>query len=192
MPESDGIVDGLDHTVERRIRIDHYLHFDGPVRIELGADITGALSGGLSITLVEPTPPAPVPTHAVLSIIVPNQGANMSSSIDISVDDTSAIAVLTFEDDHGDRTNPPLSADGVTPAVVAYTSDNTAVATVDPSTGALTEVSAGTVNIGATVNDASTGQPVLEPDGVTPFAPSPVNVTVTPGVAATDVFTVTP
>ena len=124
----------------------------------------------------------------------------MSSSINI--DTVGAVASLVFEDRLNEATSAPLSSDGVTPVVVAYTSDNPAVATVDATSGALTEVAAGTVNIGATVNDAITGAPALEAsttDPVTgvvtpgaPFAPVPQNITVNPGAAVGDVFTVTP
>lgn len=116
----------------------------------------------------------------------------MPGTIEITVDDTGATAVLTFEDRVDEATGPPLSSDGSTPVVVQYTSDNTSIATVDPNTGILSEAGAGLVNIGATVNDAITGQPAVEPDGVTPFAPAPVAVQVNPGAAQSDVFTVNP
>lgn len=107
----------------------------------------------------------------------------MASSI--SVDSTTATLSLSFVDDKGDVAVAP---DGAT---VAYASDNAAVATVDATTGKITEVLAGTFNASATVTNAD-GTPTLEPDGVTPFSPAAVNITVTPGAAAADVFTVTP
>ena len=108
----------------------------------------------------------------------------------ITIDTVGEVAQLTFVDRLGEPTIAPLSSDGVKPVQVAYTSDNTAVATVDPSTGVLTAVGAGTVNVGADVTDAATGAEALEPDGVTPFTPSPINVVVDPGAAVGDKFTV--
>lgn len=107
---------------------------------------------------------------------------------EINVDSATASLSLAFADDKGDVTGPPNGPDG-TPATVTYGSDNPAVATVDPATGQLTGVSAGTFNATANVTNAD-GTPTLEPDGVTPFSPAPVLVTVDPGAAATDVFTV--
>jgi hypothetical protein len=131
----------------------------------------------------------PSATHAVLTV----KEEPMPASVTITVDDQGATASLSFVDRLGEATSAPVSvSDGSTPVVVAFTGDNDAVATVDATSGVLTPVAAGTVNVGATVNDANDGTPALEPDGQTPFAPAPVNVTVNPGAAASDVFTVTP
>ena len=108
----------------------------------------------------------------------------------ITVDDTGASAALSFEDKLNDPTAAPLSSDGVTPVVVAYTTDNPAIATIDPVAGNLTATGVGTVNVGAAVTDAITGAAALEPDGVTPWAPAPVAVEVDPGKAVADQFTV--
>lgn len=99
----------------------------------------------------------------------------------ITVDTTNETVTLEFQDDHGDTAATP---DG---AVVAFTSDNPAVATVavdsaNPLQGDITPVTVGTANIGATIADAS-GAPINEPSGQ-PFAVSAVAVTVSPGPAA--------
>lgn len=94
----------------------------------------------------------------------------------ITVDTTNEQASVVFVDDKGDTDAPAPEG-----AVVTYTSDNEAVATVD-STGKVTPVAEGTANIGATIADAS-GNPIMEPDGTTPFAVQPVQVTVGPGQA---------
>jgi hypothetical protein len=121
-----------------------------------------------------------VATHAVLTI----KGATSMAS-NINVDSTTATLSLSFVDDRGDVATAPAGA------TVAYASDNAAVATVDATSGKIVGVLAGTFNASATVTNAD-GTPTLEPDGVTDFSPAPVNVTVDPGAAASDVFTVTP
>lgn len=174
--------------MEKRVRLDVFHHFPDGIPITVGGTLTVPLGGQVAVS-VSQVPPPPLPaTHASLTIKEPP----MPATISLSADDQTATAVLTFEDRLDDTTGPPLSSDGATPAVVAYSSDNDAVATVDATSGLLTFVSAGTFNLGATVDDAITGNPVLEPDGVTPFAPAAINVTVTPGVAVQDTFTVTP
>jgi uncharacterized protein YjdB len=100
----------------------------------------------------------------------------------ISVDTVGESATIEWVDDRGD-TNAPAPAG----AVVTFTSDNPAVATVatdatNPLQGDVTPVAEGTANIGATIADAS-GNPILEPDGVTPFTVASVAVTVGPGAA---------
>ena len=114
----------------------------------------------------------------------------------LTVDSANAVAVLSFTDDHGDSVPPP---DG---AVATATSDNPAVLTVGagvPGVDAngianiqfpLTEVAEGTANLSAAAT-AADGSPLLGPDGVTPIpVPDPVAVTVNPGAAAAEVFTV--
>lgn len=102
----------------------------------------------------------------------------------INVDTTNETVSIGFVDDKGDT--DAAAPDG---AVVAYTSDNEAVATVDPTSGAITPVAEGTANIGATLT-AADGSPLLEADGVTPFpAPATVAVTVSAGAAVGDALT---
>jgi hypothetical protein len=119
-------------------------------------------------------------TSAVLRI-----GGTMPGQI--TVDTTNETVTLEWVDDKGD-TNAvaPTSPDG-SPVVVTFTSDNDAVATVvadasSPLQGDITPVAEGSANIGATIADDQ-GNPVLEPDGVTPFSVASVAVTVGPGAA---------
>jgi hypothetical protein len=114
----------------------------------------------------------------------------------LTVDSVNAVAVLSFTDDRNDAVAPPAGA------LAVATSSDTAVMTVGaPVAGAdangvanlqfpLAEVTAGTSTLSVTTTDAS-GNALLGPDGVTPIAvPAPVTVTVTPGAAAAEVFTV--
>lgn len=90
--------------------------------------------------------------------------------------DQSGTAVLQFTDDHGDATAPPTDANGAR-VTVTFSSDDAAVATVDPASGAIVPVSIGAFNLSAAVTN-SDGTPTLEPDGVTPFSPAPLDLTV--------------
>jgi hypothetical protein len=160
---------------ERRIRLDVFHHFDGPIEIDLdiGGDLT--LAGAIGITLL------PLPAVRAVLVITPTQGVNQVPG-QISVDTVGESATIEWVDDRGD-TNAPAPAG----AVVTFTSDNPAVATVatdatNPLQGDVTPVAEGTANIGATIADAS-GNPILEPDGVTPFTVASVAVTVGPGAA---------
>lgn len=114
----------------------------------------------------------------------------------LTVDSAASVAVLSFTDDHSDPVPPP---DGAT---ATATSSNTGVLNVGPGQpGAdangvatiefpLTEVAQGTstLSVHATAAD---GSPLLGPDGATPINdPAPVDVTVNPGAAASEVFTV--
>jgi len=114
----------------------------------------------------------------------------------LTVDSVNAVAVLSFEDDHGDAVAPPAGA------LATATSSDTAVLTVGasvPGTDAngvatitfpLTEVAEGTSSLSVAATDAN-GNPLLGPDGVTPIpAPAAVAVTVNPGAPAAEVFTV--
>lgn len=124
--------------------------------------------------IIELIGPQPTATHAVLTL---NQGANPMPGA-INVDTTNETVSISFVDDKGDT--DATAPDG---AVIAYTSDNEAVATVDPTSGAITPVAEGTANIGATLT-AADGSPLLEADGSTPFpAPATVPVTVSAGAA---------
>jgi hypothetical protein len=105
----------------------------------------------------------------------------------ITVDTTNETATVEFVDDKGDTNAAPPAG-----AVITFTSDNEAVATVaasaaNPLVGDVTPVGEGTANIGATIADAS-GNPIFEPnpDGTpstTPFTVTPDQVTVGPGQA---------
>ena len=114
----------------------------------------------------------------------------------ITVDSANAVAILSFTDDHGDAVAPPAGA------LATATSDNPAVLTVGASVAGadangianiqfpLSEVAEGVANLSVDATDAN-GSPLLGPDGVTPIpAPAPVAVTVNPGAAADEVFTV--
>ena len=114
----------------------------------------------------------------------------------LTVDSANAVAILSFEDDHGDAVAPPAGA------LATATSDNTAVLTVGASVAGtdangianiqfpLTEVAEGTSDLSVVATDAN-GNPLLGPDGATPIpAPAPVTVTVNPGAPAAEVFTV--
>jgi len=118
-------------------------------------------------------------------------------SMPLTVDSQNAVAVLSFTDDHGDAVPPP---DGAT---ATATSSNTSVLNVGPAQAGtdatsgvatiefpLSEVAEGTstLSVHATASD---GSPLLGPDGSTPISdPAPVDVTVNPGAAASEVFTV--
>jgi hypothetical protein len=114
----------------------------------------------------------------------------------LTVDSTNAVAILSFEDDHGDAVAPPAGALAVaTSADTAVLTVGASVAGVDANGVAniqfpLTEVAQGTSSLSVAATDAS-GNPLLGPDGVTPIpAPAPVDVTVNPGAPAAEVFTV--
>jgi hypothetical protein len=127
--------------------------------------------------------------------------ARMSLAIEgvpmpLTVDSVNAVAVLAFEDDHGDAVSAPSGA------LATATSSDTDVLTVGaavPGTDAngnatitfpLTEVAMGTSSLSVVATDAN-GNPLLGPDGVTPIpAPAAVEVTVNPGAPAEEVFTV--
>ena len=117
-------------------------------------------------------------------------------TLPLTVDSANSVAVLAFEDDHGDAVPAPAGT------LATATSSDTAVLTVGaavPGTDAngnatitfpLTEVSEGTSSLSVVATDAN-GNPLLGPDGVTPIpAPAAVTVTVNPGAAAAEVFTV--
>ena len=80
---------------------------------------------------------------------------------------STATASISFEDASGDPTAPP-AGNGSGPLLVTFSSDNDAVDTVDGN-GVVTRVVLGTANISANVTNAD-GSPLLESDGVTPFA----------------------
>lgn len=114
----------------------------------------------------------------------------------LNVDSVNAKAVLAFEDDHGDAVPPPPGT-----RAVASSSDAGVLGVGDGEDGAdsggvtvidfpLTAVSAGTCTLSVTVTGPD-GGPLLGPDGVTPIPPAaPVEVTVNPGAAAAERFSV--
>ena len=135
--------------------------------------------------------PATAPARMLFTIATEGDPA-----MPLTVDSANAVAILAFTDDHGDPVPAPSGT------LAAATSDNTAVLTVGPAaagtdaagnatiTFPLTEVAEGTANLSVTATDAN-GNPLLGPDGSTPIAtPAPVAVTVNPGAAADEVFTV--
>ena len=120
---------------------------------------------------------------------------SLGGTVPLSIDSVNARAVLEFEDRDGDKVAPPAGA------TATVTSSDTAVLTAgagQPGTDAggvatiefpLTAVSAGTaaLSVHATAAD---GSPLAGPSGTPiPDAP-PVTVTVQPGAAAEEVFTV--
>lgn len=114
----------------------------------------------------------------------------------LTVDSVNQVAELSFEDDHHDPVAPPAGA-----AATATSSDpgiltaGTAVAAVNAAGVAvfqfpLTAVAAGSSVLSVHVT-AADGSPLLGPDGTTPIPDAaPVTVTVNPGAAASEVFTV--
>lgn len=128
-------------------------------------------------------------------LYVTEEDLNMS----ITVDTTDATVTLAFEDDHGDPTAPPANL-----ALPVFTSDAPGVLAVgaategtDATTGLanftapLTPGTEGTANIGVDAFVDTSGNPITEADGTTPFpVPSPASVTVNPGAAAEAVLTV--
>lgn len=112
----------------------------------------------------------------------------------ITVDDASDSLVLGFVDDHGDATGLP-AGDG-SGLVAIFASDNPAVATVGDTvagtdadgnatlTAPVTMVAAGAFNASVTLSNSS-GAPLTEADGTTPFPTvDPVAVPVVAGPAA--------
>jgi hypothetical protein len=117
------------------------------------------------------------------------------TAMPIDVDSTNEVANLGFADDHGDKVPPPAGA------VATATSSDTSVMTVGAgvaatdTTGAaviqfpLTAVAAGTVTLSVHAT-AADGSPLLGPSGATIPDAAPVTVTVNPGAAAEERFTV--
>ena len=131
------------------------------------------------------------PARMLFTIIIEGD-----TDMPLTVDSVNAVAILAFEDDHGDAVAPPEGA------LATATSSDTAVLTVGAAVAGadangvaniqfpLTEVIAGVSTLSVTATDAN-GNPLLGPDGITPIpAPAPVDVTVNPGAPAAEVFTV--
>jgi len=114
----------------------------------------------------------------------------------LSIDSANSVAVLSFEDRDNEAVAPPAGAQST-----AVSSDTTVMTVGPPVTATdangvatvqfpLTKLTAGTSTLSVTSTDAS-GNPLYGPDGTTPIAdPAPVDVTVNPGAAASEVFTV--
>ncbi len=139
-------------------------------------DLNVNLNVNLNITVRFLPPKREGAITAILTI-----GGNLMPGT-ITVDTANETANVNFVDDKGD-TNA-AAPDGI---IIAFTSDNPAVATItaDPSNplqGNITPVAEGTANIGVTFTGAD-GTPFLEPDGVTPFTAAPAVLTVTAGAA---------
>ena len=146
--------------MKHEMEIHVHLHFDSPV----------------TINVVHPQPP---PRRAVKATLHTEELNGMAGVITV---DTGGKVKLTFDDDKGDT--DALAPDG---AVITYTSDNEAVATVssdpvNPLEGDVSGVTEGSANIGATITNPD-GSSVLEPDGITPFTVASVSVTVGAGLA---------
>ena len=161
-----------------------YVHFPDGIPITFG-DLDILVEGKIKVLLEEPEPNRPKATHAVLVVFDTQGESSMPGTI--TVDTVNEVATVVFVDDKGDtNAAAPVSPDGGA-VVVTFTSDNPGVASVatdasNPLQGDVTPVAEGTCNIGATIADDQ-GNPVLEPDGVTPFAVTSVAVTVTAGAA---------
>lgn len=114
-----------------------------------------------------------------LHVVIDNPASRLAVSSFISIVGDPMQATQTFKDANGLITTAP------TGNVEAWSSDNDAVATVDGSSGAITEVAAGTYNLSV----ANSGS--FLPDGTTAFpSPASVSETVTPGPAVTSEITV--
>ena len=165
---------------ERRLRIDIYHHFpEGfpSLAVAAAVDLTG------TIAVTTPVPARPTATRALLIVTDTHGGHNMPGQI--TVDTTTEVASIVFTDDKGD-TNAAAPSNASGAAVATFSSDTLSVATVDPTTGAVTPVGEGTATISVSLAYPD-GSPVLEADGVTPFpVPAPVTVTVGPGAAVGD------
>lgn len=147
-------------------------------------NINVVVSGSLTITVVTEPPVVP-PSVAVSARLVLSSGDNMAGQI--TVDTTDESATLQFLDDKGDT--DAAQPDG---SVVSFASDNETVATVavdatNPLKADITPVGEGTANVSANIADAD-GNPIFEPDGVTPFSVDPVTVTVVAGDAVGAAF----
>jgi hypothetical protein len=124
-------------------------------------------------------------------------GGNMA----LTVDTTTGNGVLSFEDDKGDVTGPP-PGDG-SGLVVAFSSDNEAVATVGTAVAGtdasgngnfsapITPLTEGSFNLSAVVSNTS-GAALTDADGTTAFVqPTALSVPVAAGQAASGSLSVT-
>ena len=134
----------------------------------------------LSIRLTDVAPPVPSATHATLTL---SKGAAMP----ITVDTTGLTATVGFEDDHGDVTAEPVG-DG-SGIVVSFSTSDTTVATIAPDAanplqGDITLVAEGTVTFSGTVANTS-GAPLVDADGTTPFVQPAASAAYTVGAGQT-------
>lgn len=146
--------------------------------------VTGSLTINLNVSgrvdvVVTQLPPPPGPARHVRLTLKRIQGEQMGN---MTVDTVGETATVEFLDDHQDVTSAP---DG---AVVNFSSSNESVATIvadpaNPLVGNVTPVAMGDVTLSANVVGAD-GNPVLEPDGVTPFSAT-ADLTVAAGPANT-------
>lgn len=123
----------------------------------------------------------------------------------LTINSTDGLADVQFVDSDNDKVEGPLDSVLNTPIAPEFASDNPvlaiAAATEDPAqvghwTAVLSEAGAGSANVSVAALTNSDGSAVNEPEGTPnagqPFAvPDPVNVTVNPGAAVGEVFTVT-
>lgn len=95
----------------------------------------------------------------------------------LSIDDANAQGLFYWVDDRGDT-------DAAAPegAQVSFGSTDPNVATVDPATAKITPVAEGAAQLTVTITDAN-GNPLMEPDGVTPFAAPPADFQIVAGAA---------
>lgn len=95
----------------------------------------------------------------------------------VSIDEKNEQAELAWVDDKGDT-----DAQAPPGAQVTYGVDNPAVVTVDPQSGKLTPLAEGSASVTVSIVGPD-GGPLLEPDGVTPFAAQPGAVEIVAGQA---------
>lgn len=109
-------------------------------------------------------------------------GGNISMPTQISIDDANRTAQLYWVDDKGDTDAP--RPDG---ALVTFTTANPAGASAaadpdNPDLAHITPLAEGDNQLQANITD-SAGNPLMEPDGVTPFTAQPAPFTVVAGQA---------
>lgn len=119
----------------------------------------------------------------------------LGGTVPLNINSVNATADLEFEDTAGDKVAPPAGT------VAVATSSNPAVLGVGAQaagtdangvpiiTFPLTAASAGTATLSVHCTDAA-GNPLLGPSGTAIPDAAPVTVTVNPGAAAAEVFTV--
>lgn len=96
----------------------------------------------------------------------------------INIDEQNKLAEIHWVDDHGDT-----DADAPSNAQIAFDSDNPSVATVDAQSGKITPVAEGSFNLSVEFTDSTTGGPLMEPDGQTPFQVTTAPVQIVAGAA---------
>lgn len=121
--------------------------------------------------------PLAAPPDQARAAVLTIGGSFMPSSL--SIDDTTGTAKVVWVDAKGDT-------DAAAPAnaKVTFAVDDETVATIDADTGALTPVKEGSANVTVEITDATTGGPLMEPDGTTPFEAQSAAFSVVAGAAA--------